>query len=192
MKFSNPFKQQQKPIKVLSVYIREYLVRTRRAKTYKQVFRNIIRHLDEFSSHAGLAVNTNSFTEQFSEEFLDYLRGKQLMKSTVRNIFRRVSTMLNRAARDGYLVDTSYKYITVEDEYSNAIYLTLDELKRLNELKGLSKEAKAVRDRFLVGCFTALRISDYRRLSVENNFIGDFIQIKTQKTGVNEIGRAHV
>jgi site-specific recombinase XerD len=191
MKFSNPFKPQQKPIKVLSVYIREYLLRVRRVKAYKQCYHNIIRHLDEFTAHTGLTVNTNSFTEQFSEEFLDYLREKQLMKSTVRSIFRKVVTVLNRAARDGYLVDTSYKYITVEDEYSNAIYLTLDELKRLNELKGLSKEAKAVRDRFLVGCFTALRISDYRRLSVEDNFINGLIQIKTQKTGVNVIIPIH-
>jgi integrase len=138
-----------------------------------------------FSEHSGIAINTDSFTEQVMEEFIAYLRSKNLMMSTVRNIRQKVAAMINKAEKRGYAVERGFENVVVKNEYSCAIYLTVEELKRLNELKGLSKEAKAVRDRFLTGCFTALRISDYRRLTVEDNFNLDksFIQIKTQKTG---------
>jgi integrase len=107
------------------------------------------------------------------------------MASTIKSIWQKVIALLNKSKRAGYPVDFGYKEVHVKDEMTCAVYLTMNELKRLNELKGLSKEAAAVRDRFLVGCFTALRISDYRRLTVKDNFVGDFIQVKTCKTGVS-------
>ncbi len=104
------------------------------------------------------------------------------MSSTIKDIFQRVSCMLRRAERAGYAVNLGFERVTVKQESSCAVYLTLEELDRLNNLTGLSREAKAVRDRFLVGCFTALRISDYRSLTVDN-FVNNTIQLKTQKTG---------
>ncbi|MDR2293186.1 MAG: site-specific integrase [Prevotellaceae bacterium] len=167
-------------------FIYEYLSKSARSMAYKRQYRNIARHVRMFSDVSGIIINTNSFTEQVMEEFVAYLRSKNLMMSTIRNIRQKVSAMINKAEKRGYLVERGFENVVVKTEDSCAIYLTVDELKRLNELKSLSKQAQAVRDRFLVGCFTALRISDYRRLTVEDNFNFDkgFIQIKTQKTGV--------
>ena len=98
---------------------------------------------------------------------------------------------LNKAARQGYPVEHGFENIRLKKEDSGAVYLNLDELNKLNELKKLSPEAAACRDMFLVGCFTALRISDYRRLTVEDNFVNGNIRIKTQKTGATVIIPVH-
>jgi integrase len=70
----------------------------------------------------------------------------------------------------------------LEPEDANAVYLTVGELKRINHLKGLSKEVAAVRDRFLVGCYTALRYGDYSALT-KSDIIKGKIYAKTNKTG---------
>jgi integrase len=58
----------------------------------------------------------------------------------------------------------------------------MDELWRINSLAHLPASLAAVRDRFLLGCFTALRYSDYSRLT-RCNIVGKNIEIKTRKTG---------
>jgi integrase len=183
MKIFN-FLKKENPKKDLSEFIYEFISKSRLLSDgRKRSFRVVLRHLKNFSAHTGLPVNTDSFTELVMEEFVIYLKNRGLMLSSVKTICENVAGMLNKASKRGYPVDRGFESVRIKGEDSCAIYLTVDELKKINELNGLSKEAKACRDRFLVGCFTALRISDYRRLSVDENFVGDFIIIKTKKTG---------
>ena len=58
----------------------------------------------------------------------------------------------------------------------------MDELQRINSLPHLPAKLATVRDRFLLGCFTALRYSDYSTLT-RRNIVGGNIEIKTRKTG---------
>lgn len=178
------FQKKSVKTKKLTDFIYEYLSKSRgRTIAYKRVYRNIARHLDAFNRQTGLPINTDSFTEPMAEEFVEYLKSKNMMLSTISRSISKVKASISRAQKAGYPVNFGFDDIKVKEEDSCAVYLTVEELERINSLAGLSKEAKACRDRFLVGCFTALRISDYRRLSVEENFVGDYIHIKTQKTG---------
>jgi site-specific recombinase XerD len=62
------------------------------------------------------------------------------------------------------------------------IYLTESELTQLWELDLTNnKRLEAVRDLFLVGCYTALRFSDFTNIHPEN-IVNNAIKIKTQKT----------
>jgi hypothetical protein len=177
-------KKPEEKKKRISVFIYEHISKSTRLKvSYKAAYRNIARHIENFSKYTGIAIDTDSFTEPVAEEFIAYLKHQNLMLNTVYTIFRKTKAALRRASKAGYPVDFGFENIRLKEEDSCAIYLTLDELTRINDLKNLSKEARACRERFLVGCFTALRISDYRRLSFEENFSEDYICIKTQKTG---------
>jgi integrase len=167
----------------LADFTYEYVSKCRRSIEYKRQYRNVARHINLFEKETGIRICTDTFTEGIAEEFIVYLRKQGLMASTVKNIHQKMTTLMNKADRAGHPVNRGFQNLSVKGENACAIYLTMDELKRLNELKGLSKEAAATRDRFLVGCFTALRISDYRRITVSENFVGGFIQLKTQKTG---------
>jgi len=179
-----PIKKSPAPEKSIVEVIYEFLSKSKNAsQPYKRTYRNLARHLTNFSAQTGLPILTNSFSESVAEEFVEYLKSLNLMLPTVACIFAKLTTSLRRAQKLGYPITTGYDNIKIKHENSCAVYLTLDELHRLNALAGLSKEAKACRDRFLLGCFTALRISDYRALSVQENFIGNYIHIKTRKTG---------
>jgi integrase len=60
------------------------------------------------------------------------------------------------------------KAFKVLSEEVDNIYLTEAELKKLFSLEIKDKKLEIVRDVFLIGCYTALRYSDYGRISVNN------------------------
>ncbi|MCL1942008.1 MAG: site-specific integrase [Candidatus Azobacteroides sp.] len=185
-------KRNSKAEKQLSKFIYEYLSKSKRlSSSYKRSYRNLANHIEKFTGHTELIVNTDSFTEEFTGEFIEYLKEQNLMLSTVLSIFDKLKSSIRKAEKAGYPVDYGFENIEIKKEDSCAVYLTIEELERINALKNLSKEAEACRDRFLTGCFTALRISDYRRLSVEENFIKGCIHIKTQKTGESVVIPIH-
>lgn len=95
---------------------------------------------------------------------------------------------------------------------TKSIYLTLDELRRMYEvditeeavralspeyatwsevrLKHLVKDLDLSRKKFLIGAYTALRISDYNQLQ-GNNIDEQFIRVTTRKTGANVVIPIH-
>ncbi len=113
-----------------------------------------------------------------------------------------------REARD---VDQIHEYTSietskfkVEKESADTIYLSVDELLRIHALEinedtilkalpeadprpqnlaRMVESFETARNKFLIGAFTALRVSDFNRLD-EVNIKGDYIRIKTKKTGV--------
>ena len=177
-------KKSPAPEKNIVEVIYEFLSRSKNAsQPYKRTYRNLARHLTNFSTRTGLPILTSSFTESVAEEFVEYLKSLNLMLPTVSSIFGKLITSIKRAEKLGYPIVAGFESIKIKHESSCAVYLTIDELERLNALTKISKEAQACRDRFLLGCFTALRISDYRALSVKENFTGNFIHVKTRKTG---------
>jgi len=177
----------------LTDFIYAFVARSKKQVAYKRCYRNLARHLEAFHHATGLSISTDSFSEGTTEELIEYLKGVGLMLSSIDSILGKLAASLRRASKRGYSVDFGFENIHVEYEDPCTVYLTVPELEKINSLKGLSKEAQAVRDRFLVGCFTALRISDFKRLTVENNFSSDgrLIHIKTQKTGESVIIPVH-
>jgi hypothetical protein len=173
-------------------FIHLFLLQKRASHTYKRRYRTLATHIGNFEAKTGFKMRADNLSEAMCEEFLSYLRtdarmkgkakGGGLMANTVRNLWQQVCHMQRRATKLGYAVNFSFEDITLELEDANAVYLTMAELERLNALKGLSKEARAVRDRFLVGCYTALRYGNYSTLT-SGDIIKDKIYLKTNKTG---------
>lgn len=173
-----------------------------RSNSYKNSFRTVADHIKKFQTHTGIILYLDNVTEDIGSEFIHFLthygrlkkeKGKPegLMSNTVTCIWWRVSTVLRKAEQQGHKVNVGFENVTTEREDANAIYLTVCELNKLNELKNLSKEAKAVRDRFLLGCYTALRFGDYSQLN-SGNIVGDkYIEVKTRKTGARVVIPVH-
>lgn len=73
-----------------------------------------------------------------------------------------------------------FRELHTPNEECEAVYLTIEELDRINKIP-FRKATAQVRDIFIIGCCTALRYSDYSRLS-EDNFQDDGnIAITTKK-----------
>lgn len=165
-------------------FIRQWLSHSRRTKQYKDRFYNICNKLSAFEKHLKITLYTDSFTESMTESFVYYLQNdyeKKLLQNTVIKLLSILSTAIHRAEKSGYKVNWGVTEMRLRKDYIETVALTQDELDRLNLLK-LSKEAAAVRDRFLLGCYTAQRISDYKRITASDIHNG-IITIKQIKTG---------
>lgn len=183
----NPFKKETKTR--FADFIYQHCAKSKRGKDYIRHYRNLARIVELFEKQLGIVVNTDSFDEKISEEFIHFLKGKGYKISTIKSFQQRTISMLNKANKAGYPAINSLSDISLKLDDSGAVYLSIEEIEKLNELR-LNKDNAQVRDLFVIGCLTALRYSDYSRLS-EDNFVKGNIEIATKKTGTRVVIPIH-
>lgn len=162
-------------------FAKEYLSACRKDRKYKKSFLNAVNYLYAFCKETSYEAYTHNLNFMVKDDFIDFLKGKDLMLSTINHLVVQLGTLINKAKSCGYSTDPTWFDDTLDDEDSNAIYLSRDEIVKLYYFEGLTRRQKEVRDLFIVGCFTGLRYSDYSRLTPSNCMNGR-IKIKTQKT----------
>jgi integrase len=149
--------------------------------SYLKNYKTILYHLNKFSELNNLDVFTNSVNENFLDDFIVYLEEENLRLTYIKNIVTLVKSMVKKAGTYGYVVDSTYDDVILDDEDPFSIYLSLNEITRIYYYMGLTKKQQRIRDLFVVGCLTALRYSDYSTLT-KQNFHGNFIIKITKKT----------
>lgn len=159
-------------------------------ENYYRNYVTLIYHIKKFSELNQAVIYTNSVNEEFLDDFICYLQNQELKLSYIKNIISLVKSMTRKAGTYGYAVDQTYDDVTVDDEESFSVYLSMNEITRIYFFKGLTKKQEQIRDLFIVGCLTALRYSDYSTLTREN-FQGDFIVKVTKKTSKKVIIPVH-
>ncbi|MDB5133829.1 MAG: hypothetical protein JWP37_432, partial [Mucilaginibacter sp.] len=123
---------------------------------------------------------------QFYYDFRDYAyQVEKLSDNYFGTAIKFLKTVMTEAADEGLHnnnIHNHKRFVKVRADVEN-IYLNQDQLQKLFD-KDLSEKPKLdrVRDLFLVGCWTGLRFSDFTNIKA-SNIDGNFIEIKTQKTG---------
>ena len=132
----------------------------------------------------------DDINETLADRYISYLESIGYMKYTLDKHISLFKTIVGVAERQGlhnnHLAGSYLKSPQIrEEDKVKEIYLTKDELSALYDMP-LTGFEEHVRDVFLIGCFTALRYSDYSRIKKEN--IGfthngtKVIRIKQEKT----------
>lgn len=106
-------------------------------------------------------------------------------ETTVQTTLKNFKKYLHIANKKGIKTKLDFSDITVKSFKGDRTFLNEEEIIMLYEYynsKFISDNHKNILDRFLFACFTGLRISDIQKLT-EENFIGDFIAFKSEKTG---------
>jgi len=113
----------------------------------------------------------------FYRRFRGVLRDKKLTKNTVAKHILNLKRILNEATELGHNTSTAYKSKNFKADKENVynIYLSIEELNKMWEAKMPQPYLDRTRDKFLIGCFTGMRFSDYNRLSGVNFMEDDFI-----------------
>lgn len=182
----------------LAEFLYKHCNEVRRTPTYIRFYRRLARLIEAFEKHIQKDIYTDSFDERVTEEYIHFIRETKPMKkghaayrqSTVSYFKSKTIAALHKAERQGYGVLTdSLQHYTIPAEDTSSVYLSEKEIQRLNSLE-LSKEQSRVRDLFVLGCCTALRYSDYTRLT-EANFKDNSISILTQKTDTRVVIPVH-
>lgn len=162
----------------------------RMSESYMKSYNTLIYHLKNFSESNNAIIYTNSVNEEFLDDFILYLESLELKANYIKNTIGLVKSMAAKAGSYGYAVDPTYDNVTLDEEDTFNVYLSMNEITRIYYFKGLSYKKQRIRDLFVVGCLTALRYSDYSTLTGEN-FQGNSIVKVTKKTNKKVIIPVH-
>lgn len=136
----------------------------------------------------------NDIDVDFYQDFQDYIyHYEKKSDNHFGTLIKNIKVMMNEALEEGLHQNVKYKskrFKKVQLEVDN-IYLSADQLDQLYKYDfSDNNRLDRVRDLFLVGCWTGLRFSDFTNIK-EKNIQGDFIEIKTQKTGESVVIPIH-
>lgn len=134
-------------------------------------------------------VTFDSINDDFYESFKAFLATEyDAMAGTIGTHIKCLKSVLKQASKKKLIDRKEYEEWSVSKEHRDAIYLTEEELERFKsvDLKGMNSCYDLARDIFLIGVYTAQRVSDYNHLT-HDNFVWKngklFISIIQKKTG---------
>lgn len=131
------------------------------------------------------AKDWNDVNARWFEKFQRYMEGRKenYTANYIGRVITNIREMMIKAVRDGATKYTGWKDIDYKPPYEEVdnIYLTVDELLKIHNAD-LTDDLRTVADRFLIGCFTGLRYSDFTRLTLESMASG-MIRNRNKKTG---------
>lgn len=147
--------------------------------------RGVVYALKEFES-ARFRIRFEKVDMDFYDAFIKWSEGQGHKINQTGKVIKEIKTIMRYAHEQGIHNNKTWdnRKFAVLQEAVTSVALSNDELERLMALP-LTGSEKHYRDVFVVGCYTALRISDYKRITPEN--IKDrgtykVIEIITQKT----------
>lgn len=173
----------------IGVLFTEFVEKTasRKAKrmgpNYMKSYKSVIRLINDFSEENNAKIFTNSVNEEFLEDFILFMEERGNKQSYIKYNLVQIKGMVKKAGTYNYAIDPSFDDVDIDDEDHPAVYLSMNEITRIYYYQGLTRIQSKWRDLFVLGCLTGLRYSDYSKLT-KDNFVGDYIVKKTQKTGI--------
>ncbi len=187
-KLSKPTKEPQQYtfIDFIEKYINES--KNRKSKGTVYIYEVTLLHLNNYIENRKLkTLDFDNIDIEFYYDFLDYLKNDLNHSiNTQGKHIKTIKTFLNEAYERNYHTNFAYKSkkFKTPKETPEKIYLTDAELTAIYNLD-LSNNTKLdkVRDLFIIGCYTALRFSDFSRIKKENIIEnGKILKFRTQKT----------
>lgn len=106
-----------------------------------------------------------------------------MRNNTVKGLIEKIKAITKKAGNYGYAVNRTFDEVSIPEEETCSIALSMNEITRIYYYKGLTKKQEKIKDLFIIGCLTGMRYSDYSTLTSEN-VQNDIIVKKTKKTGV--------
>lgn len=125
-----------------------------------------------FQEYTGREYNFDDIDMQFYYDFTSYLKKKDYSINTVGKCIKQLKAVLHCAETEGHhnnyrYKDKKFKGTRVEVD---SIYLTREDLSRIMDadLSEYGSDHEIARDIFMVGVWTAQRVSDYNRIRKED------------------------
>lgn len=106
-----------------------------------------------------------------------------MRNNTVKGLIEKAKAITKKAGNYGFSVNRTFDEVSVPEEDTCSIALSMNEITRAYYFKGLKPKQEKIRDLFIVGCLTGMRYSDYSTLSSDNIQNGIIVK-KTKKTGI--------
>lgn len=138
--------------------------------------------LKEFENDTNYKVEFESINDRFFEELSRYcFIEREIKNNYFAKIIAVLKTMLRFCIKKGYHNKRDFEDFKATEHDIDIIYLTFDELLKLNNHDFDNDRLSHVRDFYCMGCFTGLRFSDLAKLHLAN-ISEDHIVLSIQKT----------
>lgn len=147
-----------------------------------------IIHLSNFlKSNNQAKIKIKDVTHTTIEQFVSYMLSENYSFQTTKRHATRFKFFLTKADHSNLEVNKNYKEpikINQDQEEVKEIYLNEQEIESVYNLDySHNLMLDNIRDNFIIGLCTGLRVSDFNNNLNQTNFIDGFIEIKTKKTG---------
>ncbi|WP_162126060.1 tyrosine-type recombinase/integrase [Flavobacterium phycosphaerae] len=139
-----------------------------------KTYRTGLSRLQEYIEDRKLkSFSFNDCNRDFYNDYISYLTAKNYSKNYIGTIIQKLKTVLGYAFDEGIHSNVEFKknYFSKFAEEIDHVYLSTEELKRIMDLDLQNSVLEIVRDIFLIGCNTGLRISDILSLLKKTNQI---------------------
>ena len=143
---------------------KEDFLRYYESKCVDKAYKSSLNNLKRFSKNRLVngELPFNKVDEKFCEDYKQWLFDEDFKNNTVWVTILKLKAVLNRAVKEKIIPFSPAKFVKVKLEETEKIFLTLDELKKLNETDYKEPEVKRA---FLFSCYTGLRFSDIKALT---------------------------
>ena len=188
----------KKKIETLSQYIKRYISELEQgirviSKTGKRLedgsiknFKTFESQLNDYQEKRKVQLGFTDITLDFYNDFVRFLNEKDYRANTIGKHIARLKVIMRESMKDKLHENSEFSkgdFYTFQVE-TDEVYLTQKEVEILYNLDLSDKpHMKIYRDVFLIGCYTAQRVSDYNGIKPENiqQLINNKVIILTQK-----------
>lgn len=151
-----------------------YVVNPEAAKFY----RTALGRLKEYNNN----LDYNDITQEFYNNYMKFLNSQGLALNTIGDQIKKLKAVMQDALKAGHHRNETFKSFIKPAEDAENVYLSTQELTDLEKLDlSFNPSYDKVRDLFLIGCYSGLRMSDFSRLTSQHIKEG-FITIEQKKT----------
>ena len=175
------------PMQFIETFIEKAIVSDGTRKDYNNTF----NHLKDFDKYRGKTASWKSMGYDYYLDLVAYLRGAGKEGSTIDKIIKNLKVFLGQAdLQDNLEVNQDFKKklsgkslfakVAKSDEETDHVYLNEKEIKQITDAK-IDPALEEIRDLFLIGCWSGLRISDLSRLE-RGNIKDGLLTMKMKKT----------
>lgn len=188
--YNPPLPPEQLPTDLIN-YLDKYLEFKKNDITYNTKKKiNVIKQLlMRYADYSKKPLNLTDIDGNFKMSFEAYCLDNLYAPNTIATAFKFIKTICNHAKMNGLNISSQLGYIKVKQTKVDNIYLTFDELEKIektDKAKFTDSQLNA-RDWLIISCYTGQRISDFMRFTdkqirVENGkSLLEFTQVKTGK-----------
>jgi len=192
-----------KPSNLLVDYLENFIPRSGRADRTKLSYGSTKNLLISFEKETRTKLHFEDINMSFYKNFKKYIEKEGKSKNYFGTMIKNIKLFMEESKEEGLHISIEHrnKKFRTTSETADSVYLTENELLKIYNLEftedlirnledykdirtqNLTRKIEAlnhVRNRFLIGAYTALRVSDFNRLG-EINLDDNFIRIKPAK-----------
>lgn len=137
--------------------------------------------LGYFEKANGVECTWENLTKVRLKHFVDYMFTSGIAKNSVRTFCAKFKSVLTAYNEEVTLPKDYDKILQIRRDASQHTYLTPSDIEKLRRYIPLTEKEKVVKNRFLLGCVTGARHSDYEKFT-QNNISGGELKYLSIKT----------